>query len=151
MPVLAKNKKALFNFEVIEKFEAGVALSGWEVKSIKANNVSVKEAYVRIKNREVWLVSAFIGLWKQSDISDTKHETRSRKLLLNKKEISKLERAISIQGYSIVPLKIYTKGGSLIKVEIALVKGKKLHDKRQKLKEKDLKRQINRDLKNIGY
>lgn len=151
MPVLANNKKALFNFEVLEKFEAGVSLQGWEVKSIKAGKLSLKEGYVVIKNNEAWLMSAYIGLWKQSDVQDSKYETRARKLLLSKREIRKLADGTNIKGNSIVPLKAYTKSKSLIKVEIALVKGKKQHDKRQKLKEKDMTRQINRDLKYMGY
>lgn len=151
MPVLATNKKALFNYELIEKFEAGIVLEGWEVKSIKAGRLSLKESYITIKEGELVLRSAYVALWKESPIQDSKFEYRDRKLLLNKREINKLSETAQIKGLSIVPLKIYTKNKSLIKLEIALVRGKKLHDKRQKLKEKDMERQISRDLKQMGY
>ncbi len=148
MKILATNKKALFNYELVEKFEAGVILNGWEVKSIRAGNISLKESYVIIKDRKAYLQGAHVGKWQGAEIP-IGDETRERELLLHEKELIKLLAAMKIKGQTITPLNIHL-AKSRIKVEIALARGKKLFDKRSVLKEKDQKREISRDLKHMG-
>jgi SsrA-binding protein len=146
MKILAQNKKARHDYDIIEQFEAGIELKGTEVKSCKAGKVNLRDAYVRIKDGEAFLLNAHISEYEQGNISN--HEpTRTRKLLLHKSEINKLIGKSQEKGLTIIPLKIYLKR-NLVKVEIALVKGRKSHDKRSAIREKDLKREIARDFKN---
>jgi len=147
MKIVAKNKKALFNYEVIKEYEAGMALKGWEIKSIKVGQVSIKESFITIQNGEAFLQSAHVSLFKNSDKSVKMDEYRARKLLLHRDEIIKLEHGKKISGGTIIPLKIYLVRGKA-KLTIALAKGKKQYDKRASLKAKDLTKQINRDLTN---
>ena len=147
MKIVAKNKKALFNYEVIKEYEAGMVLQGWEVKSIKASQVSIKESFVTVQNGEAFLQSAHVSPFKNSDKSVKMDEYRARKLLLHKNEIIKIEHGKKISGGTVIPLKIYFVRGKA-KLTIALAKGKKQYDKRASLKEKDFKKQINRDLIN---
>lgn len=149
MKILETNKKALFNFELVEAYEAGLILDGWEVKSIKAGHVSLKESYVVIKNGKAHLVGAHVTKWQGAQIP-IGGETRDRELLLKKSEIAKLMGGVKIKGFTITPLNLHLNRGK-IKVEIALARGKKLFDKRAKLKEEDQKREINRDLKKMGF
>ena len=143
--LIIKNKKASFNYEIIQTFECGVKLLGSEVKSVRQKSISINEAYVTITKQHVVLKNANIQPYSHS--SHTNHNpTRERILLLRRMQISKLRGMVSEKGMSIVPTKIYLKKG-LIKVEIALVKGKKLHDKRQDEKKKDQQRQIQNALK----
>ena len=150
MKILANNKKALFNYEVLKKFQAGLVLKGWEVKSIKTGRVSLKESYVKVMQGvpiiEKMHVSEWPGMHKESD----PELDRDIVLLLHQHEINNLISGTKIKGQTIVPLQLYLDRNK-IKLEIALAKGKKKYDKRAKLKEKDQIRQIDRDLKHIGY
>ena len=128
MPVLARNKKAFHDYFIEDKLEAGIELVGTEVKSVKAGKVSIKESFIRIIKNEIFAMN---------NVS----ESRVRKLLLNRREIEKWGAKIKEQGYTIVPLSVYTKQ-RLVKMEIGLAKGKKLHDKRESLKQKDQERDM---------
>ena len=146
MAIYSSNRNATRNFHIEEKFEAGVVLSGSEVKSIKQGKLSIKESYAMIRKGEVFVVNSHIS--KYSNSSYFNHdEARDRKLLLNKIEIRKLIGKTKIKGYTLVPIRVYSKK-NLIKFEIGLGKGKKLYDKRVDLKNKDLKRELARDFKN---
>ena len=141
--ILAKNKKAFHDYFIEEKLEAGIELVGTEVKSVKAGKISIKESFVRIIRNEIFIMNMHITPYEFGNINNVP-ESRVRKLLLSRREINKWEAKIKEQGYTIVPLSVYTKQ-RLVKVEIALAKGKKLHDKRETLKRKD----IDRNLKKI--
>ena len=146
MAIYSSNPNANRNFHIEEKFEAGVVLSGSEVKSIKNGKISIKESYAIIKKGELYVINSYIP--KHTNSSYSNHdETRDRKLLLNKIEIRKLIGKTKIKGYTLVPIKVYSKK-NLIKFEIGLGKGKKLYDKRVDLKKKDLKRELQREFKN---
>ena len=146
MAIYSSNPYANRNFHIEEKFEAGVVLSGSEVKSIKNGKISIKESYAIIKKGELYVINSYIP--KHTNSSYFNHdETRDRKLLLNKIEIRKLIGKTKIKGYTLVPIKVYSKK-NLIKFEIGLGKGKKLYDKRVDLKKKDLKRELQREFKN---
>ena len=146
MAIYSSNPNANRNFHIEEKFEAGVVLSGSEVKSIKNGKISIKESYAIIKKGEIYVINSYIP--KHTNSSYFNHdETRDRKLLLNKIEIRKLIGKTKIKGYTLVPIKVYSKK-NLIKFEIGLGKGKKLYDKRVDLKKKDLKRELQREFKN---
>ena len=146
MAIYSSNPNANRNCHIEEKFEAGVVLSGSEVKSIKNGKISIKESYAIIKKGELYVINSYIP--KHTNSSYFNHdETRDRKLLLNKIEIRKLIGKTKIKGYTLVPIKVYSKK-NLIKFEIGLGKGKKLYDKRVDLKKKDLKRELQREFKN---
>ena len=146
MAIYSSNPNANRNFHIEEKFEAGVVLSGSEVKSIKNGKISIKESYAIIKKGELYVINSYIP--KHTNSSYFNHDkTRDRKLLLNKIEIRKLIGKTKIKGYTLVPIKVYSKK-NLIKFEIGLGKGKKLYDKRVDLKKKDLKRELQREFKN---
>ena len=138
--VLAKNKKAYHDYFIEEKLEAGIELVGTEVKSVKAGKISIKESFVRIIRNEVFIMNMHITPYEFGNINNVP-ESRVRKLLLSRREINKWEAKIKEQGYTIVPLSVYTKQ-RLVKVEIALAKGKKLHDNRETLKRKDIDRNL---------
>lgn len=148
MKLLAQNKKALFNYDIIETFEAGIILDGWEVKSIKDGRMSLKESYIIVKDGKVFLIGAHIPKWQNAYIVKNA-EYRDKELLLNKSEINKLLGGIKIKGQTVTPLDAHL-SRNRIKINIALVKGKKLYDKRAKLKELDQKREIERDLKHMN-
>jgi SsrA-binding protein len=138
--VVAKNKKATHDYFIEETYEAGIVLTGTEIKSIRAGKANIKDAYARIKNGEIFLWNAHISPYEQGNRYN--HDPlRTRKLLLQKKQIAKLIGTTKEQGYTLVPLKIYIKNG-FAKLLIGVGKGKKNYDKRQALKEKDAKRQI---------
>ena len=143
MNVLCNNKKAGFKYAFIKKLEAGLVLSGWEVKSLKSGNGQLSESYISIKKDEVFLANAHIKTLSTKNQMSLQEPTAKRKLLLNRKEINMLQGQVSQKGLTIVPLKIYSKNG-IIKIEIALSKGKKLHDKREDQKKKDWQRQKDR-------
>ena len=145
MKVIASNKKAYFDFEVIEEIEAGIVLNGPEVKSLRASRVSFKNAYALITDGIPTLKYLHISPYKFAD-SKGYDETRDRKLLLNKKEIVKLEGQLNTAGLTLVPLSLYFKKG-LVKVNLGLVKGKKSHDKRNSLKEKTLNLEAKKAMK----
>jgi len=143
--VVATNRKAKHEYFLLESFEAGLALQGSEIKSIRAGRVSLAQAYVAVKNGEAWLLNAHIAPYDEA--SRFNHDPlRPRKLLLRRTEIRKLEQEIKLKGVTIVPLRIYLKGG-LAKVEISVAKGKKLHDKRAAIAKRDSEREIQRQLK----
>ncbi len=143
--LIAQNKKAYHDYFVEEKFECGIVLAGTEVKSLRQGKASIKESFVKIRNREIYIQNMHITPYEKGNIFN-KDPVRTRKLLLNRFEINKIEGAVSQKGYTIMPLKIYLKG-SLIKVEIGLAKGKKLHDKRQDIAKKDQRRAAEKDFK----
>ena len=144
--VLARNKKAFFDFFVEDKFEAGIELVGSEVKSVKKGSVSIKEAFVRIIKGEVFIMGMSITPWQYGSVYNPE-ERRVRKLLLNKKEIKKMHEKVTQKGYTIVPIDVHLSKGK-VKIEIALAKGKKNYDKRESLAKKDAQRDIARNHKN---
>ena len=146
MKQLANNKKAFHDYFIEKKYEAGIELKGDEVKSIKQGKVSIKESFIGDKNGEIYIYGMHVTPFTEA--YDKKIDpTRTRKLLLHKKEISTLIGKKSQAGFTIVPLSIYEKNG-LVKIEIALAKGKKLYDKRESIKKKEADRRIDRALKN---
>ncbi|MBO5413995.1 MAG: SsrA-binding protein SmpB [Bacilli bacterium] len=134
-----KNKKAYFDYFIEEELEAGIALKGTEIKSIRKGSVDLKDSFVTIKNNEAFITNMYIAKYEEGNIFNH-DERRSRKLLLHKKEIKKLKESISVEGKTIVPLKLYIKHG-LVKVLIGVAKGKKLYDKRETIKKRDLERE----------
>ena len=142
-----KNKKAKFNYHVYEKLEAGIKLVGSEIKSIREKKCSIDESYITIKKGEVYLLNATISKFDKSSFLNHA-EKRERKLLLNKREIIKLEQKTKKEGFTIIPLSFYFKG-SLLKVEIALCKGKKTYDKREAIKKEEETRKIKKAIKNF--
>ena len=145
MGIVATNRKARFNYEILEKIEAGISLKGTEVKSVRNKNVSIEESYAQIKNEEVFLHNLHISPYEQGN-RENHDPIRVRKLLLHRHEIKKLIAKIQQKGLSLVPLSIYTKKG-IIKVELAVGRGKRLVDKRESLKKKAVEREIARIVK----
>lgn len=143
---LAENKKAFFDYEILEKIEAGLVLTGYETKAIKSGNMSLKGAYVVFQNTTPYLINAHIGLYKPAGKIPDYEPERSRKLLLKKSEMRYLRGKFEEKGLTIVPLKVYTKN-RFIKVEIGIGRGKKLFDKRETIKKRDTKKEIQRTLK----
>jgi len=140
------NRKARFEYEILEVFTAGLKLQGTEIKSLRGGNANLAEAYCYVKGGEVWVTGMYIAEYSYG--SYLNHEPkRVRKLLLNKKEINNIDSALQDVGITIVPLKLYINAKGLAKIEIALARGKKLHDKRHDLKQKDDQRQMDRALK----
>ena len=140
-----KNKKAHFDYFIEEEIEAGIVLKGTEIKSIREGKANIKDCYAIVKNNEVFLLNMYIA--KYDDASIFNHEERrTRKLLLNKKEIFKLRDKVEISGYTLVPLKLYFKNNKA-KILIGVGKGKKNYDKRDSIKEKDIKREMDKSLK----
>ena len=145
MKIIAKNKKASFNYFLLENYEAGIVLQGTEIKSVRANKVNIGDAYCIIRNEEMFIVNMHIAKYDHGNLFNH-DETRSRKLLMHKKQIIKINNKVMQENLTIVPTKIYMEKG-LCKVEIAIGKGKKNYDKRQSIKERDDKRNIDRRLK----
>jgi SsrA-binding protein len=143
---IALNKKARFDFFIENTFEAGLVLEGWEVKSLREGRVQLKEGYVIIKNNEAWLVGAHISALPSASTHITPDPTRTRKLLLHRRELDRLIGAIDRQGYTVVPTAMYWSKGKA-KLEIGLAKGKKQHDKRASIKSRDWEREKHRVLK----
>jgi SsrA-binding protein len=146
--LIAQNKKAFRDYFIEETLQTGIALAGTEVKSLRLGKCSLKESYVKIKNGEAFLINAHISPYEQGNIFN-KDPLRERKLLLHKKQIAKLQIASVIDGYTLVPLKIYF-SGSLVKVDIAIAKGKKLYDKREALAKKDAAREMERSARKFS-
>lgn len=143
--IIAKNRKARHDYFILETFEAGIALKGSEIKSIRAGQISIKEAYVRVNGEEAWLVNAHIAPYDPA--SRENHDPiRDKKLLLHKKEIENLWDEVRQKGTTIIPLNVYLSRGRA-KVEIAVAKGKKRYDKRQAIKKRDAQRDIDRAMK----
>ena len=143
--LIANNKKAYHEYFLEEKYEAGIALHGTEVKSLRMGKCSIKEAFVRIENDEVIIYQMHISPYEKGNIFN-RDPLRPKKLLMHKAEINKLKAKIAEEGYTLVPVEVYFKG-SLVKVEIALAKGKKLYDKRADIAKKDMRREAERDFK----
>ena len=143
--VIARNKRASHDYYILDDYEAGIVLSGTEIKSIRAGKVAIQDAYVQIKNGDAIVINMHIAKFDQGNIFNHE-ETRNRKLLLHKKEIRKLENKVKLEGLTIIPLELYLKGG-LAKLKIGLAKGKKDYDKRDSLKEEALKREQRKNLK----
>ena len=146
MPTLVKNKKAHFNYELLDKFEAGMVLRGFEVKSLKKGQGSFEGAHVVIRGDEAFLVGATIPAYQPANTPKDYDPARTRKLLLNKKELNELSGAERQKGLTIVPISVYTKGNKL-KLGIAIAKGKKKYDKRETIKKRDVEREVARDIK----
>lgn len=140
MKIVAKNKKAFFEYEILEKFEAGISLLGAEVKSLVGGGISLKESYVLVKDNELFLFNAHISRYKFS--TNELDEYRTRKLLLKSKEIDKLVAKTMQKGLTLVPTIVYIANNHKVKIEIALAKGKKLYDKRRDMKEREISDQI---------
>lgn len=142
---LASNKKAYHEYEIINEIEAGIALAGTEVKSVKAGKMNLKESFVKIIKGEVFLVNCHISPYEKGNIFN-KDPLRQRKLLLHRKEIDKLLGQVQEKGLTLTVTKAYLKGNK-VKVQVALARGKKLHDKRRALKDKAMSRDMERDMK----
>ncbi len=141
--VVSTNKKARFEFFILETFEAGLVLKGTEIKSVRNGQISLQEAYVRTNGEEIWLVGAHVAPYEHA--SAFQHDPkRERKLLLHKREIRKLFDEVRIKGLTIVPIRVYLKDGKA-KLEIGLAKGKKQYDKRELIKERDMERETSRN------
>ena len=142
---VASNRKAFHDYEIGDTFEAGLVLAGSEIKSIRAGQVSLAESYVQVDGRDAWLIEAHIAPYEQANRFN--HDPkRPRRLLLHKKEIARLWEAIRQKGMTIVPTRVYLKGGRA-KLELAIAKGKKLHDKREAIARKDLEREQKREMR----
>lgn len=146
---IAANRKVRHEFFIEERFEAGLVLEGWEVKSLRDGRVQLNDSYVHIRNGEAWLANALITALKTASTHIKPEPQRDRKLLLNRNELSKLIGAVERKGYTLVPLNMYWKKG-LAKIEIALAKGKQLHDKRATEKDRDWNREKARVMKARG-
>lgn len=145
-PPIALNKRARFEYFIEENLEAGMALQGWEVKSLRAGKAQITEGYVLVKNGEAWLIGAHISPLKTTSTHVVADPTRTRKLLLHRRELDRLVGAVERKGHTIVPLKLYWKHGK-VKLEIGLAKGKQSHDKRATEKDRDWQREKSRVMK----
>ena len=145
---ITKNKKAYFNFHILDTYEAGLVLQGSEIKSIRNHQMSIEQAYIYVDGEEAWLIDSYINPYEQASTFNH-NPKRRRKLLLHKKEILELWDMVRIKGNTIVPLRVYLVHGKA-KVEIAVAKGKKLRDKRKQIAEREAEREVERDLKRIG-
>lgn len=145
MSVIARNKKANHEYFILETYEAGIVLFGTEIKSIRNTKVSIQDAYCEIRNLEMFVINMHISPYEKGNIFNHK-ETRDRKLLLHKKEIIKLFSKVKLEGLTIIPLEVYIDKG-LAKLKLGLCKGKKLYDKRDDIKEKDIKKDIQKKYK----
>ena len=147
--VVAENRKARFNYEIMDTFEAGLVLTGTEVKSLREGKANIAESYATEEGGEIWLINSYLPEYLQANRFN--HETRRRrKLLLNKREVRRLIGAVQREGMSLVPLKIYFNERGRAKLELALAKGKKLHDKRETSKKRDWNREKARILRDRG-
>lgn len=147
--LIAKNPVAYHNYTINDKLEAGIVLTGTEIKSIRAGKVNLKDTYVNIKDGEAFIYGMHISPYEHGNMFN-KDPLRTRKILLNKKEINKLLGLISQKGMSLIPIKLYFKN-SFVKLELGIGKGKKLYDKREDIAKKDAERKIQRTLKNAEY
>jgi SsrA-binding protein len=145
MKIITLNRKAFHDYEILDKLEAGIALAGTEVKSIRAGQVTLKDSFVEIHNQEAFLLRCHITPYLNASFFNHEPE-RKRKLLLNKREIHRLDQKVKERGFSIIPLQLYFTPKGIVKIEIALVRGKRAYEKKQKLKERDIKREMDRDV-----
>jgi len=149
--IIAQNKKAKFEYEILETFEAGIVLQGSEVKALRAKRANLNDAFCRFIKGELYLMNAHISHLETANRHFAKDERAPRKLLLHKKQLDKLFGKVNKEGLTIVPLKLYFNERNLAKVQIALAKGKKLHDKRETLKRRTLDREAASAIKNRNY
>ncbi len=149
MPVLAVNRRAEFDYDILETYEAGIALHGFEVKSVKAGRMSLTGAFAVIKGEEVWLLGAAIPPYQPKNTPPDYEPTRTRRLLLHRAEIKKLTGTAAQRGLTLIPLKVYTRG-SRIKLAIGLARHRKKYDKRERIREREAAREIARQLKHRG-
>jgi len=147
--IIAQNKKARHDYFIEDTYEAGIELSGTEVKSVRKGSVNLKDSYAAVEKGEVYVYNMHISPYEQGNIFN-KDPLRTRKLMLHRYEINKLIGYVQQKGYTLVPLSIYLKG-SLVKVELAVAKGKQLHDKRHDIAERDAKREIEREFRGKDY
>jgi len=147
MPTLAENKKVFFDYKILEKFEAGLVLLGHEVKAVKAGQISLKGAFITFHNNKAYLTNATISKYKQAGKLEGYDPTRSREILLHKKELRYLQGKFAEKGLTIVPIAVYTKN-RLVKIEIAVAQGKHAFDKRESIKKRDAERDMRRAMKN---
>lgn len=150
MKVIAHNKSASFEYFIEEKYEAGIVLRGNEIKSLRAGNVNMNDSFCLLSGNEAIVKNMHIALYDKTDGFTDKNTRRDRKLLMRKSELAKIAGKINRQGYTLVPLKLYFKG-ALVKAEVALCKGKHTYDKKATIAERDVKRSVDRELKNAGY
>ena len=142
---IVTNRKAFYEYHVLEEFEAGIVLLGSEVKSIRMGNVTLTDSFIYLKSGEVWIKNFKVSRYKQTHFAEKHEENRDKKLLLTKVQIIKISRMMEDKGITCVPLSVFSKNNKL-KVKIGVVKGKKIHDKRQSIKERDIKRELQRGL-----
>ena len=150
MKIIANNKSASFEYFIEEKYEAGIVLEGNEIKSVRAGNVNMNDSFCFLRDGEVCVKNMHIAWYEKSDGFTSKNTRRDRKILLHKNQIAKIAGKINRQGYTLVPLKLYLKD-SLVKIEVALCKGKHTYDKKQAIADRDVKRSIDREMKNAGF
>ena len=150
MKVIAHNKSASFEYFIEEKYEAGIVLRGNEIKSLRAGNVNMNDSFCLLSGNEAIVKNMHIALYDKTDGFTDKNTRRDRKLLMRKSELAKIAGKINRQGYTLVPLKLYFKG-ALVKAEVALCKGKHTYDKKPTIAERDVKRSVDREIKNAGY
>jgi SsrA-binding protein len=148
MKVIAKNKKAFFNYEILESYEAGISLQGSEVKSIREGRISLKESYAEIKDGEVYLINCHISPYEPANRFN--HDPlREKKLLLHKREIKRLTGKIKERGFTLVPTKVLINDKGRVKVEVSLARGKREYQKKEAIRERDRKREIRAELKRV--
>ena len=150
MKIIAVNKSATFEYFIEEKYEAGIVLEGNEIKSLRQGAVNMNDSFCFLRGSVLSVKNMHVALYDKSDAFSTKDTRRDRKLLLHKSEIAKIAGKINRQGYTLVPLKLYFKD-SLVKIEVALCKGKHTYDKKQAIAERDVKRDADRAIKNAGF
>lgn len=144
--LIARNKKATFEYELLERYEAGIQLTGTEVRSLRENNCQITESFALVRRGEVWLHGVHIPPFANGNIANVDPD-RKRKLLLHRKEIREIERKTAEKGMALIPTKMYFKENSLVKVELAIGRGKKLYDKRAAMAKRDVEREIERAMK----
>ena len=142
---IVNNRKAYFEYHILEEFEAGIVLLGSEVKSIRMGNVTLTDSFIYLKSGEVWIKNFKVARYKQTHLSEKHEDNREKKLLLTKTQIIKISRMMEDKGVTCIPLQVFSKNNKL-KVKVGVVKGKKLYDKRQSIKERDIKREMQRGL-----
>ena len=144
---IATNKKAFFDYHIEEQFEAGLVLKGSEVKALRAGRINLKDGFIKIVRNEAFVFNVHIGVLATTHHYYSHEEQGSRKLLLHRKQIDKMLKAVEKDGYTLMPISIYFNDRNIVKMQVAIAKGKKLYDKREDLKEKSIKRDIERALK----
>ncbi|MDP2631857.1 MAG: SsrA-binding protein SmpB [Candidatus Uhrbacteria bacterium] len=150
MPTLAVNKKARFDYDLLEKFEGGLALEGFEVKAIKKGSVHMRGSFMIVQNDELWLKNMHIGKYAPAGVQADYDPTRDRKVLVKKREIKRLLGKKQAEGLTIVPIRVYTKG-ALIKIGFAIAKGKKKHEKKDAIKKRDLDKHAREEMKKTRF